>query len=370
MSILRDISNKLYPSHKYSVTIFPYGDKNILSVRVIGNPNTVYSLNNEEMYVLEGKSAKKACIKDLVESVENKILKSIQSYQSIHTKRVEVLVNEINKLKISMSDTSKQFSVIHKIDKNSSLLKDLLEVRIVNYQELMVSINDEPYNGELVGDVFYACADSPRLESSYLRYTCPITSKYRATDIDIEKQMGNTLILAPGGAIYYIDKIDGEWAILPYEGNYPIPLLKVQDNLKDKLSNLSVVAWLKSTAFLFYCHVTQGDINIYRAAIFKQIPMPALKIFSHGNDIDKLVLCIIDKEKNFLELINKDNDLSEKELSEIARNHNSEIEKLSCEIDNLIYKSLKITDEEVEVITKYLDENKIYTFQSIDLGQV
>jgi len=82
--------------------------------------------------------------------------------------------------------------------------------------------------------------------------------------------------------------------------------------------------------------------------------LPKKDIFKAHTDLEKVIIEIIQKEQDFLNI----DDLKEDDID----SHNRNIDRLAIELDSLLYKVLKIDDKMQKMIYNFLENRSIYIF--------
>ena len=208
----------------------------------------------------------------------------------------------------------------------------------------------EQENGYYKGNtLFIDGVLNPRLKDAYLRVTPPKFLLKGLKKLSDKKY----LYIIPGGAVFYSE------SELNYQNNKDLPVLKIV--VADNYSMKFLCAFLKSSFFLWYVKNKFGDFDFYQPEIYNNITIPSL----HPNNpiekdlitkIEENVDNIIELEKTFLRT---DWD-AVVDFSNYVYQHNEKTKNYFKGIDELIFRLLKLKDEEIIIIKESLRANYIY----------
>ena len=217
-------------------------------------------------------------------------------------------------------------------------------------KQTLIDRYKEQVNGTYRGNTVYIDGlVSPRFNYAYLRITPP---KFSLKGIK-KKSDKNCLYIIPGGAVFYSE------SELNYHNNKDLPILKIE--VSKDYSIKFLCAFLKSSFFLWYVKNKYGDFNFYLPEIYNFIDVPLLhpgNLTERGlvSKIETNVDKIIELEKDFL----KTKWEAIKDKVNYIDQHNEETKNYFNEIDESIYKLLKIKEEDVLVIKENLRANNIF----------
>ncbi len=350
-TFINEISKK---THVNYITVNRYHIKEdffIVVVKVDGSEELVDVDNNGIIYCCQkGKNVKLNA---------NQIQQVLS--QKIETKYQQHISNELAVIRKSVSavDTYlKSQPIISSYNKFSTPIHNhLLSIEVIEPTKLAPeqkqSLTDrykELENGSWKGNIMYIEGEcSPRLKQAYLRITPP-----KFTIKGIKKTTNkNSLYIIPGGAVFY-SKSD-----LNYHNNKDYPILKIE--VSKNYSIKFLCAFLKSSFFLWYVKNKFGDIDFFPPEIFNFINIPNIH---NGNsaeidvisEIEKNVDSIMELERDFLKT-----DLKSLESpNEYITQHNEKTKNYFKNIDDLIFKLLKIKEEDILIIKENLRANYIY----------
>lgn len=215
------------------------------------------------------------------------------------------------------------------------------------------------------GNLFYIDDTTPaRLNRAYLRHSLPL----RLVQNPVPKaKLKETIYIVPKGAIYY-SKYDYPF----YSNRYPFVLKLYSEKLISVYGIRFVVSFLKSSFHLWYLQNKHGTTDITDPKIFPQLRLPLIKL-SRPDSKKEISLIndtfdgIIKEERKFIAEFNKAYDEKNIDASiELVDNHNARIAKRFYTIDQSIYKLLGLSDNEIDVVEKNLEFNKIFLPPNID----
>lgn len=141
----------------------------------------------------------------------------------------------------------------------------------------------------------------------------------------------------------------------------------MKEGIKKVFSIQGIVGWLKSSALLWYLYRYLGDANIWKPEILRRVPVLKHPMFMPGKIVEQMIDEIYEKEMIFLSEINKvwcselDDDKKYKIGSGLVEAHNMYIDNMAFNIDKIIYKSLGIENEEIQMI------DKLFKFQNVHI---
>lgn len=344
-NLLDSIMSDIYPGYNFDINKYPFGEKNVVVVKLSSASRSIYFVN-DETFLIKGKSIIKAKPKDIEEYVEQKIFNRMIEYQKINKSKIENLINELNLLK----EDTKRFVLINNIEKNSLMISDICSIELVRpYKNKF-----EPENeyGVSDGNVFFTTRTEPHFPYAYLRCLPPITGKYNIEDLSIDKYSGSAIIVVPGGGTHIIES-NKDWGVVSLDESDATLILKIKEDLRESFSEKAILAWMKSSVLLWYSSTLFEDTNIHEPKIFMKIPVPILDIFKPNNVLDNVVSNILELEHEFLSNLYPIGSI--KETQEKIVLHNKRVEKIAHVIDKIILNSLNVSMEETKLVYKFLE---------------
>lgn len=315
------------------------GEKYIAIVTVSNKFHSIcFDSENEDSYIIVNNNYKKASILDIINLANKQV---IDFYEQGNLSRIKNLINFLNEYQ-QIIDISTSYNIKKKIEKSFLQFTDIFTLEIIKVDSSITTCSG---NGIYNGNIVYLSANKIRLDDTMTRCTAPSFN----VDENVLSELtivDEGIIIVDGGASYLLN--NDKHKIVTNSGAL---FLKLKDKYKDSISLLSVLAWLKSTAFLWYMLITCENDNIYLPDVFYKIIIPS-KIAKNNNDIHNRINEIITKEEKFLQNVEKQED------NEVIKNlilaHNSEVNSIAQQFDDFIYKFLNLTSKEIECIDKYL----------------
>ena len=213
-------------------------------------------------------------------------------------------------------------------------------------------------NGCARGNLFYVDdATPPRLQDAYLRMSLPLWLIQSPVP---KAELRETIYITPQGAIYYSKR------------DYPFhskkhPIVKLHSEGLLSLYDMRFIAsFFKSSFYLWYLQHKYGTTDCMNPAAFLQLRLPLIppnhpeskrEISSINHTVDD----IITQERKFLADLNK---LFSKRNREHARElvdcHNAAIADRYYAIDCSIYRLLRLSDNEIDVVQNNLKFTGVY----------
>lgn len=330
---------------KIIISIYVYPNKNLVNIK---DENKIYLIRNYEIITANANS--------IQEIIENRQLNFIKTKVENKINNIE---NECQLIKMSLLS----IPILKKIENKMRLLSvfisnpEILEDEKFSANELskIKDKTDVEMNGEPNGNIIFMIDEIPaRYDEAYLRVTPPMVK----CKVNYNIPKNETIILAPGGAVFY----KKNKPLFYSEKKYFVLIF----NSKNKeYNNKFITAFLKSSFNIWYCLNKFENIDFFSK--FEELEIPL--IYSKNNDEKLLVKKIINRiddiignEITFLKIIKRNVKLDEESRYNKINEYNSSVESLFYEIDNNIYKLLNLNDEDINVIKNYLKASKIYPF--------
>ena len=294
--------------------------------------------------------------------IRNHIISELQEFNSVNN---EIISDTVNKMKHVLHPISK-FKIFTKIESISVPFTYYFEVKFHN--PLNIKKFDDPskygINGSSKGNVYYTEMRLPRLEDSYLRYSCPT---YFSKDEQFISQLfvlnSSAICITIGGGCHLIDNAD-----TCYFGS-PVPtllFLPKETFYEDKLSIKHVIAWLKSNISIWVQLQKTGSSDFINPRTIDNMLLPYGSDFYKNNSILELVNKILNLEHVFLQqshqFNNQKNNTSSNSTENLCIKHNNKVNKIAYEIEETIRNFMEITDEENELIYSDLNADNVYLY--------
>ena len=127
--------------------------------------------------------------------------------------------------------------------------------------------------------------------------------------------------------------------------NSPAVLIRLSESWQRDV--LGILAWIKSSFFVWFCAICNGEANPFFAFQFhrSRIPLPNLEEKEFISSIGLAAKAIIDEEKQFMEEVNrvkKRGDLDDEYRERLRSRHNSSANAHCSRIDKEIFEYLEI----------------------------
>lgn len=316
-----------------------------------------YLHDSQESYFIQDKiqKTKLSDIEKIVKRNTLKEFKDLEENNSIIIKNLSYLNNISGKL-----------SLIHKINNRSVYLEECVDLEIMHPMDVQYDeINDIYLNniGCEIGNEYFVFSNDVRLENGILRYSCPVTNIKLPTTDKIFNKTGNQIVVSSKGGTYLIN--NNEWSI--FSKDYSYLLLQLKDNFSKDFSIYSLIGWLKSSVAIWYALRKCISENLYLPFVFKKMFVPKLESLKPGKAIERLVIEIIECEKEFIRDYNNIllSGTTDDEKDKFIDSHNEIVELIAKQIDEEIISELDITREELEWIVGEIEAEDIYNIIEI-----
>ena len=220
--------------------------------------------------------------------------------------------------------------------------------------------------GNPYGTIFYAKSAPVRYEDVVLRYTCPkqMGEVFTETEISVmSKVESRCIVITKQGGTYILEPLSEEMYI---DGDEQYITITCEKKMEKEYSLYSVVAWLKSSAFIWYMQRVCGDIEIFKPRVFNRIVVPKIDCLRKGGEIEKLVAEIIILENELLakvqELRDEDCEKNDDVINQLINDHNKNVcEKSKC-IDDIIFNAIGVNEQQKQIVIEDLEMLDIYNF--------
>ncbi len=357
---ISEVLSSIKPSYSTRVTGYPYGNERfVFVIQLKSEGNSLYYTDNDAVYILENKQIIKASIFQIEKVIRERLFRRMQEYQKVFKPKYDSIIQEIEMLK----ENTEQFFLINKIEKHSFKLAEIVNVKLVAPYEGDINRKEINSTGSSYGNTYYVENNEPRLKYAYLRCTCPVMNKEIFEKSKAPNLSGRCIVITPGGGAYYIDN-ENEWQILNLCDDRPILILTLKREYESIFSLNTVIAWLKSSILLWYASIGIGSTDLYNPEVFKSLVIPIIDSLRLNGEVYNKTLEILKIEKGFL--MNDFSNLDEEEFSELAMEHNREIDLYAFVIDKLLYNDLNITKAEIAMVNNNLQLKQIYCIPIID----
>lgn len=348
-----------------SIMLYPYGEKFILSIFfprysdsivMVKFENNAYGLRENKPII-----ASSATIMDIaIEKVKSECLTHLESNRSLKDKLVSDIKGIEDSLiiyplfkKVVIDGTPFQYFV----DKPSIVAPSDLTAGFKK------KISQYP-NGNPTGTTLILENAIPRYKDVILRYSAPTYRIKNISSTREEKSWQKSCLILYGGAAHILNHSVKKTIPTPEAEEFAI-VVKVKSSLQKTWPVEYIVAFLKSSPFLWYIWEKYGEFNLVKRQTFLDLKIPSLDKEARLH-IATLVRELCGCEKSYLGKANKlekelSKKISEKQKKGLAEkrknltdNCNNEISKTSLEIDKLLYEKLNISEEEQGIILSTL----------------
>ncbi len=280
--------------------------RSILIVTFSNKSSNIWSyLPEQTVYLIQDNlTYKKATILEIEDLIRTKLIRALKHIDDRNKANLEKSTMLIESCKNQIS----KYEACNRVVQICHGLGQFIEVTPIKADAL----NDEKWDsafdglGDTSGNVFHVDSVEPRLDKSYLRYSCP---SFNITDPDMLSQLrkfnGSAILISNKGGCYLVQK--DEWYLYACD---PVLIITLK---KRELSYYGIIGWLKSTILLWYLLWEYETVNIYRPRIFHSLLVPNDNTVY--NEIENIVENILGEESSFInrvsEIIDDDVLLSE-----------------------------------------------------------
>lgn len=324
-----------------------YFTKGTSLVNIKDDPS-IYSIRKSKIVTLSASEIESLVQENILKDVQINIVNRLQA--------VENHCLQIKNLTVSLP-------VLRKFEMNS------FKIRATPVVPEAITLNDSQRQrllkfphmiGCARGNLFYiADITPPRLERAYLRHTLPLWLVQHPVP---KAKLKETIYMLAKGAIYY-SKYDYPF----YSSRSTHPLLKLYPEPSTSIYGMRfLVAFLKSSFYLWYLLNRHGTTNCTDPKVFPTLRLPLVKL-NRPDSRQQITLIndtfdhIIREERKFIAELNKAYITKDTHVQvEFVNNYNARIADHFYAINQAIYKLLRLSDNEIDVVEKNLTFNKIY----------
>lgn len=317
-----------------------------------------YVKSTDEVYVY-AKEKKKAKVADIEKIVQNRLLAGLEKFQAKND-------NTISEIKEGLSTVQypvEKYKLFKTLENRMRYLSDLVDFHHVEIKN-NPNIWDTFTVGNACGKVFMAKNEEVVLDNAILRFSCPRSCEEYSEEIinNMFTVENSCLVITNRGGTYLVDKGEGDSCSYYLDSDADYICITLGDNTG--LSNYTVIAWLKSKAFLWYITRLTGTTKLYSPKVYNSIIIPNIKCLNQGGEIEKISKKILEYEGSFLERkdsieekAKKDGENEEQYLNQINAYvdlHNKTINGMFNQIDEIIFNELQINERQKEIINNDL----------------
>ena len=253
-----------------------------------------YVKSSDEVYVYD-KGKRKAKITEIEKIVQDRLLLELERFQSKNDDTISNIKESLGTVQYPVE----KYKLIRTLEKGMRLLPEM-----VDFKHFKVRNNPNMWNDFSVGNadgcVFVAKNEEVVLDCAVLRFSCP-----RSNDNYSEDVLKNMLIVDDSyivitnrGGTYLIEKNEEKSTNYYLDGDSNFIRLRLRHDMG--ISNYTLIAWLKSKAFLWYITRLTGTTKLYDPKVYNAIIIPQLKCLNANSEIENLSRRILEAEKVFL----------------------------------------------------------------------
>jgi PHP family Zn ribbon phosphoesterase len=343
---------------RISITTYPMqNEKAVFSLRIQKSDNLIGIKGDSTVYSIDKNKLNKLSVNQVQKLIEDRTLKSLEPKVSTKLKSVEKECSLIKHIFTSVP-------IMRKFESNSIKTSFRIEARepIELNNELINKLDDPLYtNGYSRGNLLFAKGIlPPRLQYGFLRYSPPLFFLRTKLDI-IEKE---TIYVLPGGAVFY-SKRDYPF----FSQNCPVVLV-LHDEPSNAPYGMPFTTCFFKSSFLYWYVLNKFNSSDYASNdIITNINFPKINTHLPENikmleelkiDFNKILYY----EKKYLIEYRKLK--TDEEITKMTESHNSIIDPLAGNIDNIIFNLVGVSSSDINVIGDYLRLNSVYPYFKIN----
>lgn len=316
----------------------------------IDGADTIYSFCEETGF-------KVASIREIEKIIRERIITELQDFEDRNNDNIW---DAMIKMRHVLNPVSK-YALFDKLKSISVPISYYFDIEPITKSNNLSEEIVIPENGMEQGNVYYTRAFPPRLEDSFLRYSCPVykndNEEYLHSLFRIKSPV---IVVTLGGGCHIIDSEESCY----FECQTPAVLLIPNHRfIESHLSLYHIIAWLKSDCFIWSCIQKKNDVNLFSPRVLLDCFIPYKEEYYKLEEIEEKVKSILSLEKAFLRET-QDYPTEDEELNESIINlcdkHNKNVTHISSEIEKIIKEFFKITDDENDMINNDLSDTEIY----------
>lgn len=323
-----------------------YFTKGTSLVNIKDDPS-IYSIRKSKIVTLSASEIESLVQENVLKDVQVNIVNRLQAIENdcLQIKNLTVSLPVLRKFEMTSFKIMAKPVIPHPITLNHSQLQRLLKF---------------PHSmGCARGNLFYIEDITPaRLDQAYLRHTLPLWMVQHPVPKAKSKE---TIYMVPKGAIYY-SKYDYPF----YSNTHPFLLKLYSAPIISIYGMRFVVSFLKSSFYLWYLLNRHGTTDLTDPKIFDALRLPAIKL--NRPDSRKQISLINDtfdhitkEERRFIAEFNRAYIRKNTKVQiQFISDYNARIANEFYAIDQAIYNLLGLSDNEIDVVQKNLEFNKIY----------
>jgi hypothetical protein len=346
-----------FPAFVFFSTEYEYGNKVIFVIRLKSTMDVTYHLKDNQAFLIKSKNQiVEATPNELVHMSNERLLKRVGEFHSVYDKKISNVLIKLDLLR----ESSQQFALVNKIENTSLKLRDVLDINMIGHSNTNdINFDELSANGDGQGNVFLINRNEPRLQYAYLRYSVPRFNKLDLDKLGLKRISGKAIAMAPSGAVYYIEE-KKDWGMISLARMEPTLILTVKKEFETFFSDIGIVAWLKSSLFLWYCYVAFGTMNPHNPKRVLNLPIPDIALLRKDTILKQKIQDIINCELQLLNDLSDENELKKENKSEMIERHNDYIAKIASEIDELFFKTFSLTKDDLRTIKSCFELSDLF----------
>lgn len=336
--------------------------KSIGVIAIKSNESRLLINSNNELNIYDEKNGYKlASIRETEDLIRSRILVELKDFSEKNDRNI---LETIGIMRYVLNPVSK-YAIYDKIRLFCVPITyyfDIEAITEVNRNEK----NEKIYstNGQANGNTYFTVMTGPRLEDSYVRFSCPV---YQNDDIDYCHQLTelktSSIVIILGGGCHIIETNEPCY----FECYTPSVLLKPNERFyKDNISMYHIIAWLKSNIFIWASLQKDRHTFVLSTRLIRNYLVPYMKSYYDDTIIKDKVEAILSHENDFLRqvepLIQNEDDESYDKASKLCEEHNNKVNKIASELEALINNHIGVDEDECELINSNLTDEKIFIY--------
>ncbi len=340
--------NPEFPTFVSFTTEYKYGSKIVSVIRLKSTIDVIYHLKDNRTFLFKNKNlVYEATPNELLHISNDAILKRVSEFQSLYDKKFSKVLLTLDLIR----ESSQQFVLVNKIESNSLKFADVFNINMIKpYDGVAINFEELSSNGDADGDVFLVDRNLPRLQYAYLRYSVPRYKNLNLDKLGLKKINGNAIIMTPGGAVYYVENDNQEWGLISLDHLEPTLIMTIKKEFVSYFSEESIVAWLKSSLFLWYCYVAFGSLNPHKPKRILKLPIPNVPLLKKDSILNQKVKNIIKLELELLSEVSKYTSEGREVAVDLITQHNENIGNLAAKIDEQFFNTFDLTSDNKQTI--------------------
>jgi len=353
---------------RYSVSTEKLGNGN--NIAIIYFESGVAALwfveETEKVYIFDDDNIPKvASVAEIELLVHENTLLELGKIENRNNQTAANIGNQV----LSLANTIDKYSIMQEVLLESIPLLSLGHIRLEDDTHMSDEIRENYFwgNGCREGNMYFVVKQSTRLADAILRYSCPVANVPHDISENIKSVLApaNSLIISQGGGMHIAIK---EQKIV---GDRTSFLIFTPREEKD-VSTYILLAWLKSSLFIWYILKKYNTTNIFSPDVLRYVIVPYEILKDKSSELESGIKEIIKLEEDFLSRPENVDGCKKCTgcvgdscpLVDRLKEHNTVIEQKAIELDNLIFGLFYIEDEKRQFIKDDLEAAGIFNIIS------